>query len=160
MFTRHDRPTNSGNMDVTDMKMKELKTLGVLVVEDSPAALNMTTLVLEQFGVGRIFRARDGVEAQAIFEAEQAKIDLIVCDWKMPRMSGKEFLELVRRQDAHLPFIMVTAQDDLHSVMEAADSGVSAYITKPYEPKLLCKRIIDTLGSNGKHEPRIQPRSR
>jgi DNA-binding response OmpR family regulator len=90
------------------------------------------------------------MEAREIFEEKQARIDLIVCDWKMPGMSGKEFLELVRRYDTDLPFIMVTAKDRLESVLDAADSGVSAYITKPFNPELLRRRIIDTMVSGKK----------
>ena len=118
-----------------------LSDLKVLVVEDSPAAAKLLQMVLAGLGIHQTFIARDGKAAQDFLDAADDLVDLIICDWKMPRMSGLELLCQVRTVDPEIPFMMVTGNADLESVQAAKKSGVDAYITKPFSPKELVARI-------------------
>ena len=72
-------------------------------------------------------------------------IDLIICDWRMPRMSGLELLIEVRDEYPDMPFMMVTGNSDMESVSAAARHDVSAYIRKPYSPQQFKEKLMAVL---------------
>ncbi|MFM2045652.1 MAG: hypothetical protein RLY86_4228, partial [Pseudomonadota bacterium] len=59
-------------------------------------------------------------------------IDIIICDWAMPRLSGIELLHEVRQMYPGIPFLMQTGHGTRDHVMEAKMKGVSAFIVKPF----------------------------
>ncbi len=67
--------------------------------------------------------------------------DLIICDWNMPGVSGVEVCKQVRAERPDLPFLLVTGRSDPDSVVVAKETGVSAYITKPFSPQELNVKI-------------------
>lgn len=118
-----------------------LHDLKVLIVEDNPQASKLLKKVLGGLGVHQAFCSADGREAQQFLDACDDMVDLIICDWEMPNMTGIELLRQVRRVYPNMPFIMVTGNADLDSVKAAARYGVSGYIKKPYAPQ----QIADSL---------------
>lgn len=117
--------------------MIDLSKLKILIVEDQPEARAMLKNMLAELGVHQVFEASDGREALAFVDAAPDFINLVVCDWNMPKMNGVEFLRQLRTVDPDIPFLMVTGRSDLESVVEAKSSGVSGYIRKPFSPKEL-----------------------
>lgn len=111
--------------------------LKVLIVEDQGEARAMLRNMLMELGVTQIFEAPDGREAMNFIDSAFDFINLIVCDWNMPGMSGVELLRQLRTVDPSLPFLMITGRSDMESVIEAKSSGVTAYIRKPFSPKQL-----------------------
>ena len=124
--------------------------LKVLVVEDSPAAAKLLLMVLAGLGIHQSFVARDGKAAQDFLDAADDLVDVIICDWKMPRMRGLELLCQVRTVYPDMPFMMVTGNADLDSVRAAKESGVTAYLTKPYTAGQVEAKLL-ALTSNMKH---------
>ena len=124
---------------------KNKNELTVLVVDDVVQARNLTKMILSGLGVYQVFTANDGVEAQEFLESSGAQIDLIVCDWRMPRMTGLELLQEVRRFYPDMPFMMVTGNADMESVKLANKLEVSAYIRKPYSPQQFEEKLIALL---------------
>jgi two-component system chemotaxis response regulator CheY len=111
--------------------------LKVLIVEDQAEARAMLRNMLAELGITQIFEAPDGREAMNFIDSAFDFINLIICDWNMPGMSGVELLRQLRTVDPSLPFLMVTGRSDMESVVEAKSSGVTAYIRKPFSPKQL-----------------------
>ncbi len=109
----------------------------ILVVDDFPAMRKLMRNALRELGLTNVREATNGEEALKIVDAEP--IDLILCDWNMPVMSGLEFLIWVRsrQQLIDLPFIMVTAESDKMNVVEAIRQKVSSYIIKPFTVEVL-----------------------
>ena len=70
-------------------------------------------------------------------------VDLIICDWAMPRMTGLEMLSRVRTlaDYKHLPFVMLTAESSSAQVTDAIKLGVTDYIVKPFTPSVLDSKI-------------------
>ncbi len=118
-----------------------LKDLRVLAVEDNIEAMRLLNTMLSDFGIAGIETAKDGQEALISFQRDANSIDVIICDWNMPEMSGIEFLRKVRDISPDIPFIMVTGASDMESVAEAKNHGVSAYIKKPYNVAELQKKL-------------------
>lgn len=116
---------------------KKIESLRVLVVDDQPEVRALIRDMLAEIGVIRTFEAANGIEAIEFMQAGGDVIDFIICDWNMPAMSGIDFLKQIRAVHPDLPFLMVTGKSDKDSVLEAKDSGVSAYIRKPFSHEQL-----------------------
>ena len=120
----------------------DLQELHVLVVEDNTLTLRLIQAVLKDMGVGQVFTAGDGREAQSFLDAGDDLINLIICDWNMPRMSGLDLLKQVRMSRPEMPFLMVTARGTIDSVMDAKKNGVSGYVVKPFSPAELEQKVV------------------
>lgn len=116
----------TGNFSLNDLK--------VLVVEDQVEARAMIRQMMLEMGVTQIFEASNGREALSFVDSAYDFIDIVVCDWNMPNMSGLDFLRQLRSVDQDMPFLMVTGRGDKDSVVEARSAGVSGYIRKPFSP--------------------------
>ncbi|HNQ45421.1 MAG TPA: response regulator [Syntrophorhabdus sp.] len=114
----------------------------VLVVDDFATMRKIVKNVLKQINIENVVEAENGKHALNVLNSEE--IDLIISDWMMPEMTGIEFLKVCKEDDEKkkIPFIMVTAEGQKGSVMEAIKSGVDNYIVKPFTPDKL-KDAID-----------------
>ncbi len=120
----------------------DLRKLNVLIVEDNKRTLKLIQAVLKDMGVGQAFTAADGREAQTFLDGAGDLINMIICDWNMPRMSGMDLLKQVRMVLPDLPFLMVTARGTIDSVVDAKKNGVSGYVVKPFSPAELEQKIV------------------
>jgi CheY-like chemotaxis protein len=118
-----------------------LSDLRVLLVDDNESVRTLTRQMLRRMAVTSIREANDGSSALEIFRATPMSFDLIICDWNMPVVSGVEVCKQVRAERPDLPFLLVTGRSDPDSVVVARETGVSAYITKPFSPQELNVKI-------------------
>src|SRR5208283_3465481 len=98
------------------------KDLTVLVVDDFLTMRRIVRKILRDLDFQNIIEAEDGSAALDILKT--TKVDLIVSDWNMPRMTGLELLKQVRG-DASIkdtPFLMVTAEAQKENIVEAVKS--------------------------------------
>ena len=118
-------------MTQSKITMEDLK---ILVVDDSFDALTLIMGMLKDLGINQIFTAKDGKEALELLGADEdnSLVNLVLCDWNMPRMTGIELLSQVRTVDPTMPFVMITGSADVQSIREAKSHGVSGYIKKPF----------------------------
>lgn len=127
--------------------------VNVLVVDDASFIRDLLKKGLrDNFPGVRIEEAVNGRKAQQLLA--RAGIELILCDWEMPEMSGLELLAWCREQD-HLkttPFIMVTSRGDKENVIQAIQAGVSDYIGKPFSNDQLVTKVKKALARSGKLE--------
>lgn len=122
--------------------MTELSALKILIVEDQPESRMILRDILGDLGVVEIYEADDGRSALHYMGGAGAKgVDLILCDWNMPVMSGMEFFRALREQGNVTPFLMITGRSDHHSIMEARSTGVEGYIRKPFSPQQIETRL-------------------
>ena len=117
------------------------KDLKVLVVEDNFQATTLIKGMLQDLGLNQVYTAKDGKEALDFLGACDDLVDVVLCDWKMPRMTGLELLQQIRTVDADMPFVMITAMADRDAVMAARSRGVTAYIRKPYSMEQIAKKL-------------------
>lgn len=115
--------------------------LSVLIIEDQLDARTMMHNMLAALGVNQIFQANNGREALTFIDSAFEMIDLIICDWNMPEMTGVELLRQFRSVEPDMPFLMVTGRADMGSVVEAKQSGVTGYIRKPFSQDELEAKI-------------------
>jgi CheY-like chemotaxis protein len=106
--------------------------LRVLLVEDQQESRQLLKGMLAELGVTQVYEANDGRMGLQFVDSAFDFIDLIMCDWNMPAMTGIEFLRQVRSTGSNIPFMMITGRSDQGSVIEAKNFGVDGYIRKPY----------------------------
>lgn len=107
-----------------------LKKLSVLFAEDDDIMRGQVTETLRIF-FGKIFIAKDGIEALEIFKSE--KPDIILSDIRMPKMDGIQLIEKIRDQNQIIPIIILTSYSDQKTLFKAANSSIDGYILKPLE---------------------------
>ena len=117
----------------------------LLLVEDMEEMRNIVRRLLGAMGFSKVTIARNGEEAWTLIQVHS--YDLVLCDWNMPKMSGRELLETVRSQEkyADLPFIMITGENSTDQVKSAIAGGVTDFIIKPFTAALLEHRIRTVL---------------
>ncbi|MCI0721378.1 MAG: diguanylate cyclase, partial [Acidobacteria bacterium] len=118
------------------------KTLegSLLIVDDDEKVRNVLSHYLVQKG-HRVVLADNGRRALEL--VEQPGIDLVLLDVQMPKLSGIEVLEIIRKTHSpnQLPVIMVTGVKDSHEIVKALDLGANDYVTKPIDFPVITARI-------------------
>lgn len=118
----------------------------ILIVDDFSTMRKIIRNILIQLGFKNILEADDGTTALEILKKE--KVDLIISDWNMPKMSGLELLKAVRSDEnlKDIPFIMVTAEAQKENILEAIKYKVNQYIVKPFTPETLKEKLEKVFG--------------
>jgi CheY-like chemotaxis protein len=117
----------------------------LLVVDDNED--NRYTLVqrLRRLGHRNVTTAVDGREALARLGA--GTFDLVLLDVMMPALNGYEVLEQIRADERlrHIPVIMISALDQVDSVVRCIELGAEDYLPKPFDPVILRARVTTCL---------------
>lgn len=126
------------------MKLHELT---YLVVDDLELMRAVTVNQLRALGCEKIKVARNG--ATALETLRLGKVDVVLCDWNMPVMSGLDLLKIVRTDPklATLPFLMITAEAERQRIEEVIHAGVSGLLVKPYNAGNLKSRLEKVLAN-------------
>ena len=117
----------------------------LLVAEDNPDNLYRLTLLLELEGYWNIVVAENGEEALLLLG--QQDFDLLLLDVMMPKVDGYQVLEKLKTQGRlhNPPVIMISALNDMDSMVRCIQLGAEDYLPKPFDPVLLRARIGATL---------------
>jgi two-component system NtrC family response regulator len=101
----------------------------VLIIDDERNYL----LILEALlmDAGYAVTALDDPEMGLAY-LEESEVDVVITDMKMPKMSGKEVLEHVKKAYPHVPVIIMTAFGSIEGAVEAMRVGAFDYVTKPF----------------------------
>ena len=128
----------------------------ILIVDDSSVTRKVIKRHLSQgpFADAKILEAGDGEEALSLIK--EKKVDLVLSDWNMPKLSGIDFVAKVRESEMKLsqytgkiPVIMITTEGTMEKIDKAFAVGVSEYITKPFNSETLIKTIKKVFSSIG-----------
>jgi len=127
----------------------------ILVVDDNEMNRDMLSRRLQRQGYD-VDVAEHGERCVKMMQA--TPYDLVLLDIMMPRMNGYEVLQHVKADDAlkHIPIIMISAVDDLDSVVKCIEMGAEDYLFKPFNPVLLKARVGASLDK--KRQMDAQPR--
>ncbi len=117
----------------------------VLVIDDMMTMRKLVKKNLVAYGFSNIEEADDGQKAWAKLNATP-DFGLVISDWNMPNCSGLDSLKRVRGDSRFktLPFVLLTAEAEVHQVKEALVAGVDGYVIKPFTPESLKEKLEQT----------------
>ncbi len=112
----------------------------VLVADDDPSIRKLLRMILGRKGY-QVIEAVDGREAVAT--ARAVKPDLIVMDWEMPNLNGRDAAAALKAQSesADVPIVMLTSRSRIEDKVDALGVGVQDFITKPFDVREFVARI-------------------
>lgn len=117
-------------------------TVSILIVDDSPSVRHMTSKVVQSAG-WQAKTAKDGLDALEQLKAMDTLPAAILSDIEMPRMDGYEFAASLQRNErfSRIPVIMITSRTADKHRDKALESGVSQYLTKPFNDQELIDSV-------------------
>lgn len=101
----------------------------MLVIDDEEGMCWALEKALEEEG-HQVFTATCGLAGLAVLQTQA--IDLVLCDIKMPDISGIEVLEQIRKKKSGVPVVIMTGYSTLPVALEAIKKGAVSYLTKPF----------------------------
>lgn len=134
------------NEEEVELELFDVRNVRVLLVDDSKLARNHIASVLRNMGLEKITEAVNG--AMALTYLKDEPFDLVVTDYNMPEMDGRELSEFIRfnANTAHIPIIMVTSEAaDSAKMSNIQQTGVNALCDKPFEPQEVRRMLIALL---------------
>ncbi|MCL2523140.1 MAG: response regulator [Betaproteobacteria bacterium] len=133
-------PPPSDELDAVDVE-----DLRVLIVDDSATSRRHLGRLLGELGITRIIEATNGKEAVAVLA--ETLFDLVITDYNMPEMGGRELIEYIRTQSwqAEVPVLMVTSEQNRGRLAAVERAGVSAICDKPFEAGGIRRLISEAL---------------
>lgn len=112
----------------------EVEHLKVLIVDDSRSSRGFIRRILESVGVHECYEANNGIEGLRVLQEQM--VDLVITDYHMPEMDGKDFIEHIRHEgwQQEVPVLMVTSEADQGRLAAVEQAGVSGIFDKPFDP--------------------------
>lgn len=122
-----------------------LKSLNVLYVEDE---VDIIQLVEKRFApkFNQFLSVTSAEEALEIFK-QNSNFDLILTDYLLPELNGIEFARKILQIKSKVPFILITGYVDMQFLIEAINVGITQFVSKPIQFKLLRNAINNTVES-------------
>jgi CheY-like chemotaxis protein len=105
-----------------------MKTRRAMIVDDSPAFRTVLASIL-QINRWEIIEAIDGLDA--LEKLEEHSPDVLIVDHRMPRLNGAQLYERLRTEGREIPFVLVSAAQDVHEIAERA--GIEHVLQKPFD---------------------------
>src|SRR6476619_5919586 len=117
----------------------------ILIIDDEKAIRKTLTEILSFEGY-KIEEAGDGEEGLKKFK--EKAYDVVLCDIKMPKLDGIEFLDKAREANPDVPVIMISGHGTIETAVEAVKKGAYDYISKPPDLNRLLITIRNAMERN------------
>lgn len=114
----------------------------VLVVEDEARMLRLLEIMLTAENIS-VLLAANGEEALDLYRNHKCDISVILLDLRLPKISGYDVLETVKREDPDVCVVIASGYVDENVKSRMQQSGVKHFIDKPYN----CQQLLETLQS-------------
>jgi two-component system chemotaxis response regulator CheY len=119
----------------------------VLIADSNAYTRKLTRMMLTNLGAKAIYEATDGIAA--LDSIRTIHPDVMILDWDMPILNGREVMRIVRSPGAfpkpNLPIIMLTDRGLRSRVTAAVRLGVNEFLVKPVSPVVLQQRLISIM---------------
>jgi CheY-like chemotaxis protein len=118
-----------------------------LVVEDTPDARALYVHMLQAAGL-KVLEATDGESALELIKTSGALIDVVLMDYRMPRMNGVEATRAIRQHFPDLPIMFVSHWDEPEMKEAAFKAGAAEYLVAPVEYEALVEAVLQVRQRN------------
>ncbi len=119
------------------------KNCKILYVEDDVSINTLTSCILDSKLDVELLKAHDGQAGLEMFKSLSP--DIILTDIKMPRMTGTEMIEEIRKIDTNIPIVVITAYNDIDSILSCVNLKIDGFITKPIKMEILLDKLKDII---------------
>ena len=119
----------------------------VLIADDEDLVRHVLAQMLMKLGC-RVLTAINGTEAMALFGKHSDEIDLVIFDLTMPQMDGTELFANLKEQSPDVKTLLTSGQDDLDSISEMRDAGLSGFIRKPFTLSDIKSAVLNLIGTD------------
>lgn len=126
-------------------RVREMEKKKILIADDEELIVTLVSDFLKSSGFETVC-TYDGAAALAAVENE--KIDLCIIDIMMPEIDGWELTRRIREKH-NMPIIMLSARSEEFDMLTGFESGADEYVTKPFSPAVLVKRVQALLKRGG-----------
>ena len=125
------------NLSIGVKKMRSKPNANLVLIDDDHDLLDLLSSFFKQRGYN-VFNFLDAQSALIEIESNELNVDVIICDLKLPGMNGIEFIKRIKQHNQILPIILMTADGNLDTALEAISSGAYDFVLKPLHiPQLL-----------------------
>ena len=111
----------------------------ILIADDEQKIRKLVCDFLEKFGYETV-EVDNGDDAFSVFEKNKESLSLIILDIMMPGLNGWEVCRKIR-ETSNIPVILLSARSEEFDVLTGYESGADDYVTKPFSPSVLVKRV-------------------
>lgn len=122
----------------------QLQESSLLIIDDRESNRDLLSRQLRRYGF-KVYTAKDGQEGLDMLK--QQEYDLILLDVLMPGLNGYQVLAILKADESlqHIPVIMISALDEIDSVVRCIEMGAQDYLQKPFNPVILKAKITASL---------------
>lgn len=107
----------------------------ILVVDDEPNMLRLLKTILTDRTGYEVDTTNNPLEVSRMLQEKD--YDLVISDLKMPLVDGIDLIDIIRKIDAKLPIVIITAYGTLETAEEAVQKGAYDFITKPFRKEAI-----------------------
>lgn len=141
-------PRAAASVDVNGQAVpRALTKLKVLIIDHSRFTRAIIRNALNTYGISETTEAMDTATGLDILRSDP--IDLVVIDLEMPLLDGSDFTKMIRTggdvPDAEVPIMVVSGFSDRNRITKAMNAGINDYLTKPFSPEALYRRVHDVI---------------
>ena len=126
----------------------------ILVVDDTRLNRSVLVRALEEQGYQALEAADGRAALELLASADGGTVDVVLLDLEMPELDGYEVLRRMKADEAlrHIPVIVISAVDELDSVVRCIEMGAADYLPKPFDASILRARLSASLASKRLHD--------
>ena len=138
--------TNLNNRNINKTYTGNSEKISVIIVDDNEKVIeNIDSALSKDTAIQIIGKAKNGQEAYELIR--KSTPDVVILDLIMPKMDGFEVLNVMERKHLieDIPVIMISSEDSDVYVRRAYELGVSDYINRPFDAKIVCQRVYNTI---------------
>jgi DNA-binding response OmpR family regulator len=134
------------------LNIENLKSIKVLLVEDEEElSLSLKDAIGEYFYSFIIAsNGQDGLDKFSKYNP-----DIVITDINMPKMTGLEMSEILRKDNPNLPIVILSAFSQTNYLLNAIDLSITKYLIKPFDPDELLEYLTSLYGAIGEKDVRL-----
>jgi len=126
--------------DIENITFIPKKNACILIVDDNYEMRQYVKKILKDY---KHLEAENGVEGLDLLKTN--KVDFVITDYMMPKMSGYDFIKVLKERKYEMPILMLTAKTDKESRLNSFRLGIDDYLNKPFDSDELLVRVENTL---------------
>jgi CheY-like chemotaxis protein len=131
-------------MQIKDRKIENRQSV-ILFADDDKICLDVSVQMLQKLGY-TVLEAKDGKEAIEVYKNNQDRVDLVILDMRMPHNGGHTF-EQLKKMNADLKIILTSGYTENYCIRELVKQGCNDFLQKPFDLKILSKKIKNALNN-------------